>query len=327
MEWNNMFLLSALPLKVVALENENIVKDGPVTISSRSILKSASMYASEYKNMHNRRFVAGTGNASLRFIDVEQSQTLHLWRSNSVESCFPYLISSICCCGSSKMQSSGTSWIATELSSGHCSKQEQIHNSIVSNLLALMDGLDSRGQVVLVGATNRIHAIDGALRRPGRYDRDFTFQLPGLDACVEILDILTRKWKQPPVKELKLELVASCVGYCGADLKALCTEAAIHAFCEKYPQVYTSDDKFLIDVESVEVEKKHFMEAMSAITRAAHRDPGFCCVGLRVLGWIIWDLLLYMNWKIFLFMPFDFLLFYLIRVLRHQRKLWFRWES
>ncbi|KAI3700618.1 hypothetical protein L2E82_45254 [Cichorium intybus] len=151
------------------------------------------------------------------------------------------------------------------------SKQEQIHNSIVSTLLALMDGLDSRGQVVLIGATNRIDAIDGALRRPGRFDREFTFQLPGFDARVEILDIHTRKWKQPPEKELKLELAASCVGYCGADLKALCTEAAIRAFREKYPQVYTSDDKFLIDVESVEVEKKHFLDAMSAITPAAHR--------------------------------------------------------
>ncbi|MFS7924713.1 putative chromatin remodeler Bromodomain family [Helianthus anomalus] len=151
------------------------------------------------------------------------------------------------------------------------SKQEQIHNSIVSTLLALMDGLDSRGQVVLIGATNRIDAIDGALRRPGRFDREFTFQLPGFDARAEILDIHTRKWKRPPLKELKLELAASCVGYCGADLKALCTEAAIQAFREKYPQVYTSDDKFLIDVESVEVEKKHFMDAMSTITPAAHR--------------------------------------------------------
>ncbi|PWA77815.1 AAA+ ATPase domain-containing protein [Artemisia annua] len=151
------------------------------------------------------------------------------------------------------------------------SKQEQIHNSIVSTLLALMDGLDSRGQVVLIGATNRIDAIDGALRRPGRFDREFTFPLPGFDARAEILDIHTRKWRRPPVKELKLELAASCVGYCGADLKALCTEAAIRAFREKYPQVYTSDDKFLIDVESVLVEKKHFMEAMSTITPAAHR--------------------------------------------------------
>ncbi|ERN20150.1 hypothetical protein AMTRI_Chr06g201460 [Amborella trichopoda] len=151
------------------------------------------------------------------------------------------------------------------------SKQEQIHNSIVSTLLALMDGLDSRGQVVLIGATNRIDAIDGALRRPGRFDREFNFPLPGCQARAEILDIHTRKWKEPPSKELKMELAASCVGYCGADLKALCTEAAIRAFREKYPQVYTSDDKFVIDVDSVRVEKYHFLEAMSTITPAAHR--------------------------------------------------------
>ncbi|XP_074320047.1 ATPase family AAA domain-containing protein At1g05910 [Silene latifolia] len=151
------------------------------------------------------------------------------------------------------------------------SKQEQIHNSIVSTLLALMDGLDSRGQVVLIGATNRIDAIDGALRRPGRFDREFNFPLPGLEARGEIIDIHTRKWKHPPSKNLRTELAASCVGYCGADLKALCTEAAIRAFREKYPQVYTSDDKFLIDVDSVRVEKTHFFDAMSTITPAAHR--------------------------------------------------------
>ncbi|XP_015886890.3 ATPase family AAA domain-containing protein At1g05910 isoform X1 [Ziziphus jujuba] len=151
------------------------------------------------------------------------------------------------------------------------SKQEQIHNSIVSTLLALMDGLDSRGQVVLIGATNRIDAIDGALRRPGRFDREFNFPLPGCEARAEILDIHTRKWKHPPSDDLKSELAASCVGYCGADLKALCTEAAIRAFREKYPQVYTSDDKFLIDVDLVKVEKYHFVGAMSTITPAAHR--------------------------------------------------------
>ncbi|KAG9137426.1 hypothetical protein Leryth_020634 [Lithospermum erythrorhizon] len=151
------------------------------------------------------------------------------------------------------------------------SKQEQIHNSIVSTLLALMDGLDSRGQVVLIGATNRVDAIDGALRRPGRFDREFNFSLPGCEARAEILNIHTRKWKQPPSKDLIKELAESCVGYCGADLKALCTEAAIRAFREKYPQVYTSDDKFVIDVDSVNVEKYHFLEAMSTITPAAHR--------------------------------------------------------
>ena len=58
------------------------------------------------------------------------------------------------------------------------SRQDQIHSSIVSTLLALMDGLDSRGEIVVIGATNRIDAIDPALRRPGRFDREFQFTLP-----------------------------------------------------------------------------------------------------------------------------------------------------
>lgn len=57
-------------------------------------------------------------------------------------------------------------------------RQDQIHSSIVSTLLALMDGLDSRGEVVVIGATNRIDSIDPALRRPGRFDREFRFPLP-----------------------------------------------------------------------------------------------------------------------------------------------------
>lgn len=61
------------------------------------------------------------------------------------------------------------------------SRQDQIHSSIVSTLLALMDGLDSRGEVVVIGATNRIDSIDPALRRPGRFDREFLFQLPSCE--------------------------------------------------------------------------------------------------------------------------------------------------
>ena len=57
-------------------------------------------------------------------------------------------------------------------------KTDQVHSSIVSTLLALMDGLDNRGQVIVIGATNRLDAIDPALRRPGRFDRELGFQLP-----------------------------------------------------------------------------------------------------------------------------------------------------
>lgn len=63
------------------------------------------------------------------------------------------------------------------------SRQDQIHSSIVSTLLALMDGLDNRGEVVVIGATNRVDAIDPALRRPGRFDREFLFPLPSYAVC------------------------------------------------------------------------------------------------------------------------------------------------
>lgn len=66
------------------------------------------------------------------------------------------------------------------------SRQDQIHSSIVSTLLALLDGLDSRGEIVVIGATNRLDAIDPALRRPGRFDREFHFPLPAYEVscCV-----------------------------------------------------------------------------------------------------------------------------------------------
>lgn len=72
------------------------------------------------------------------------------------------------------------------------SRQDQIHSSIVSTLLALMDGLDSRGEVVVIGATNRIDSIDPALRRPGRFDREFLFNLPPVEVSVEesILNVM-----------------------------------------------------------------------------------------------------------------------------------------
>ncbi len=64
------------------------------------------------------------------------------------------------------------------------SRQDQIHSSIVSTLLALMDGLDNRGEIVVIGATNRIDSIDPALRRPGRFDREFIFPLPDKQVLV-----------------------------------------------------------------------------------------------------------------------------------------------
>ncbi len=102
------------------------------------------------------------------------------------------------------------------------SKQDQIHASIVSTLLALMDGMDGRGQVVVIGATNRPDAIDPALRRPGRFDREFFFPLPGLDARERILRIMTRKWDGwdgEKGQENTKGLAKLTKGYGGADLR------------------------------------------------------------------------------------------------------------
>jgi SpoVK/Ycf46/Vps4 family AAA+-type ATPase len=84
-----------------------------------------------------------------------------------------------------------------EIDGVRSSKQDEIHASIVSTLLALMDGMDGRGQVVVIGATNRSDAVDPALRWPGRFDREFylNFGLPGLDARERILTIMTKKWE------------------------------------------------------------------------------------------------------------------------------------
>ena len=151
------------------------------------------------------------------------------------------------------------------------SKTDQIHNSIVATLLALMDGLDARGRVVVLGATNRVDAIDGALRRPGRFDRELAFALPDAKARAEILEIHTRNWEQKPPARLLEHLAEKCVGYCGADLKALCTEAAVHALRRRYPQIYESDDKLVIDPSQVAPTRVDFRAAMEAITPASHR--------------------------------------------------------
>ncbi|ODQ45860.1 hypothetical protein PICMEDRAFT_21054, partial [Pichia membranifaciens NRRL Y-2026] len=118
------------------------------------------------------------------------------------------------------------------------SKQEQIHASIVSTLLALMDGMDNRGQVIIIGATNRPDSIDPALRRPGRFDREFYFPLPDLKAREEILKIHMRKWDHQLDDRFVKELAVLTKGYGGADLRALCTESALNSIQRSYPEIY-----------------------------------------------------------------------------------------
>lgn len=151
------------------------------------------------------------------------------------------------------------------------SKQEQIHASIVSTLLALMDGMDGRGQVIVIGATNRPDSIDPALRRPGRFDREFYFPLPNTDARRKILDIHTKGWEPPVPDTLKDELADLTKGYGGADLRALCTEAALNAVQRRYPQIYQSNEKLLIKPETITIGAKDFMISIKKMVPSSER--------------------------------------------------------
>ncbi|CAJ2505918.1 Uu.00g000480.m01.CDS01 [Anthostomella pinea] len=150
------------------------------------------------------------------------------------------------------------------------SKQEQIHASIVSTLLALMDGMDGRGQVIVIGATNRPDNIDPALRRPGRFDREFYFPLPDVDARKSIIDIHTKDWGLSD--EFKKALAKDAKGFGGADLRAMCTEAAINSIQRTYPQIYSSKDKLVVDPEKVTVQMTDFILSRKKIIPSSERS-------------------------------------------------------
>ncbi|KAJ8947870.1 hypothetical protein NQ318_010016 [Aromia moschata] len=151
------------------------------------------------------------------------------------------------------------------------SRQDQVHASIVSTLLALMDGLSDRGEVIIIGATNRIDAIDPALRRPGRFDRELFFPLPSKKEREEILSVHVSSWEYPPSKQMMSYLAENTVGYCGSDLRALCSEAVIQSFRRIYPQTYDSEFKLMLDPKNVKVEKIDFLRAKSLLVPATHR--------------------------------------------------------
>ncbi|NXQ57133.1 ATAD2 protein, partial [Anthoscopus minutus] len=156
-------------------------------------------------------------------------------------------------------------------------KQDQIHSSVVGTLLTLMDGLASRGEVVVIGATNRLDSIDPALRRPGRFEREFRFSLPNKEARKEIFKIHTREWNPKPSDNLLEELAEECVGYCGADIKALCAETGLCALRHRYPQLYESRERLQINMDSVKIKPNDFSMAMKKTVPASRRvvpSPG-----------------------------------------------------
>merc|ERR1719375_1073438 len=134
-------------------------------------------------------------------------------------------------------------------------KNDQVHTCIVATLLALMDGMENRGRVIVIGATNRPDAVDPALRRPGRFDREIVFSVPTAAERLDILKVHTAKWPCAPLPETLKKVADRLVGYTGADMQAICNEAGLAAFRRIFPQIYEDDRALQID-ERVEKLRK-----------------------------------------------------------------------
>ncbi|CAH2235057.1 ATPase family AAA domain-containing protein 2-like isoform X2 [Pararge aegeria] len=151
-------------------------------------------------------------------------------------------------------------------------RQEQVHTSVVGTLLAEMDGVCDRGEVIVIGATNRLDAVDPALRRAGRFDRELHFPPPHSSARRDILDIYTKHW-QPRLSDNTLDHIADITnGYGGSDLKALCSEAVLKALRRVYPQVYDSEYALVIVPKNVEVTEGDLEAAMCGLVAAGARS-------------------------------------------------------
>ena len=148
----------------------------------------------------------------------------------------------------------------------------EVEKRMVSQLLSLMDGLKSRGQVIVIGATNRPNAIDPALRRPGRFDREIEIGVPDSKDRKEILQIHTRN--MPLAEDVDLEELAHVThGYTGADLASLVKEAAMRALREVLPKIDLEKDYIPNEVlENLKVTRKNFFEALKDIQPSALRE-------------------------------------------------------
>jgi transitional endoplasmic reticulum ATPase len=148
----------------------------------------------------------------------------------------------------------------------------EVERRVVAQLLSLMDGLAGRGQVIVIGATNRPDDIDEALRRPGRFDREITIGVPDKQGRLEILQIHTRS--MPLEEGMGIERLAAVThGFVGADLAALAREAAMHALRRALPHVDPETGDIPADVlQSLYVTQADFDMALAEISPSALRE-------------------------------------------------------
>jgi len=148
----------------------------------------------------------------------------------------------------------------------------EVERRVVAQLLALLDGLSGRGNVIVIGATNRPNALDPALRRPGRFDREVEIGIPDKRGRHEILLIHSRG--MPLASDVDLEVLAGRThGYTGADLAALCRETAMKALRRYLPEINLEEERIPPSVlEKMEVRMEDFMNAFKEITPTAMRE-------------------------------------------------------
>jgi transitional endoplasmic reticulum ATPase len=149
----------------------------------------------------------------------------------------------------------------------------EVERRVVSQLLTSMDGLKSRGKVVVIGATNRPNAIDPALRRPGRFDREIVINVPDKNGRLSILKIHSRN--MPLAKDVNLDdLAALTHGFVGADLASLCKEAAMAVLRKALPKIKLEDSEEIPRevLESLRVTKQDFQEALKNVRPSAMRE-------------------------------------------------------
>ena len=148
----------------------------------------------------------------------------------------------------------------------------EVEKRVVSQLLSVMDGLQSRGKVVVIGATNRINSIDPALRRPGRFDREIEIGVPDRDGRLEILQIHTRG--MPLAEDVDLKKLADVThGFVGADLEALAKEAAIRALRRILPEINLEAENIPAEVlNKIIVKMTDFQDALKEVEPSAMRE-------------------------------------------------------
>ena len=147
----------------------------------------------------------------------------------------------------------------------------EVDKRIVSQLLSLMDGLSARGKVVVIGATNRVNAIDPALRRPGRFDREIELGVPDRNGRLDILHIHTRL--MPLDNDVDLEKIADIThGFVGADLQSLTKEAAMHSLRKVLPDIDLSDDIPAETLQKIIVKMEDFTDVLKEIEPSAMRE-------------------------------------------------------